>query len=95
MAANGTSANGGDRLEEAMAVLIQNQATLVGQLSESERHQLEFQRRHVEYERETAERFARIEAQTSEIIRILTDHNRQLERLTEAVRDRISFKGAT
>jgi hypothetical protein len=41
---------------------------------------------------ETAERFARIEAQMAEIIRVLNDHGRMLERLPEAVRDKIGFQ---
>jgi len=76
-----------------MAMLIQNQAAFVARLSESDRQRLEFERRHLEYERETAERFGRIEAQMAEIIRVLNEHGRILERLPEAVRERIGFKG--
>jgi len=78
--------NGHDRLEEALAMLIQIQAAFVGRLSENER-------RHLEYEREANERFARIEAQMAEIIRVLSEHGRLLERLPEAIRDKIGFKG--
>ena len=88
-----TSPNGGNRLEEAMALLIQNQAAFVGQFAESNR-------RLAEYERQTAERFARIEAQIAEVIRVLNDHTqvlaehtRIMERLPEAVREKIGFKG--
>jgi hypothetical protein len=84
--------NGHDRLEEALATLVQNQAAFVGSLRESDRAHLEFERRHLEFERQTAERFARIEAQTAEIIRVLNEYTRQLERLTEAVREKIGFK---
>jgi hypothetical protein len=94
------SPNGPTRLEEALATLIQNQAAFVARLSESEhqrleseRQRLEFERRHLEYQRETAERFARIEAQMAEIIRVLNEHGRILERLPEAVREKIGFKG--
>jgi phosphoserine phosphatase len=87
-----SSPNGHDRLEEAMAMLIQNQASFVGRLAENDR-------RHLEFERETAERFARIEAQMAEIIRvlhehgrILAEHGRLLEHLPEAVREKIGFK---
>jgi hypothetical protein len=76
-----------------MALLIQNQAAFVGQLAETDRA-------HIKFERETAERFARIEAQIAEIIRILAEHgrvlaehSRLLERLPDAVRDKIGFKG--
>jgi hypothetical protein len=74
-------ANGASRLEEALATLIQNQAAFVGRLAE------------------TDARFARIEAQIAEIIRVLNtqgqvlaEHGRLLERLPEAVRERMGFK---
>ena len=83
-----------------MALLIQNEAAFVGRLAETDRAHLEFERRHLEFERshheferETKERFARMEAQMAEIIRVLNEHTRQLERLTEAVREKIGFKG--
>ena len=92
MAKKVTEQNGPTRLEEAMAMLIQNQAAFVGQLSENDR-------RHLKFESETAERFARIEAQMAEIIRVLNEHNRilsehsrMIERLTDAVREKIGFK---
>jgi predicted nucleic acid-binding Zn-ribbon protein len=85
LAAKGTSQNGHGRLEEAMAVLIQNQAAFVGHIADNDR-------RHLEFERESSERVARIEAKMAEIIRVLSEHGRQLERLTEAVRDKIGFK---
>ena len=68
-----------------MALLINNQAAFVKQISETNR-------RHLEFERETAERFARIETQMAEIIRVLNEHSRVLERLPEAIRDKIGFK---
>ena len=86
MARRGTPHNGHDRLEEAMALLIQNQAAFVSRLAETDRI-------HAQFERETAERFARIEAQMAEIIRVLSEHGRLLERLPEAIRDKIGFKG--
>jgi hypothetical protein len=93
LARKATPQNGHDRLEEAMAMLIQNQAAFVGRLSESESRHSEFERRHLEFERETAERFARIEAKMAEIIRVLSEHGRLLERLPDAVREKIGFKG--
>jgi hypothetical protein len=77
--------NGHDRLEEALALLVQNEAAFVGRLSESDRLRAQL-------ERDTAERFARIEAQMAEIIRVLNEHGRILERLPEAVREKIGFK---
>jgi hypothetical protein len=70
--------NGHERLEEAMAMLIQNQASFLGRLLESDRV--------------TGERFARIEADMTAILRVLSEHSRLLERLPEAVRDKIGFK---
>ena len=86
MARKSPSPNGSTRLEDALATLIQTQAAFVAQLSESERH-------HLKFERETAERFARIEAQMAEIIRVLNEHGRILERLPDAVREKIGFTG--
>jgi hypothetical protein len=99
VARKSTSSNGRDRLEEAMTLLIQNQAAFLSRVAETDQRRLEtdqrhleFERRHLEFERETAERFARIEVQMAEIIRVLNEHTRQLERLTEAVREKIGFK---
>ena len=93
MARKSTGQNGHDRLEEAMAMLLQNQAAFVGRLAETDRQ-------HLQFERETAERFARIEAQMAEIIRVLNEHgrllaehSRLLERLPEANRDKSGFQG--
>ena len=76
-----------------MALLIQNEAAFVGRLSENDRLHSELERRHLELKRESDERFARIEAKMAEIIRVLGEHGRMLERLPEAVRDKIGFKG--
>jgi hypothetical protein len=86
LARKATARNGRDRLDEAMATLIQNEATFVSRLADNDRL-------HIEFERETKEPFARIEAQMAEIIRVLNEHSRILERLTDAVREKIGFKG--
>jgi hypothetical protein len=86
LARKAATPNGRDRLEEAMAMLIQNEAAFVGRLAETDRL-------HLEYERETRERFARIESQMAEVIRVLNEHTRTIERLADAVRDKIGFKG--
>ena len=62
-----------------MALLIQNQAAFVSSRRETDRL-------HARFERETAARFARIEAQMAEIIRVLNGHSRLIENLPEAVR---------
>src|SRR5271157_2119029 len=84
--------DGHERLEEAMAILIQNQAAFVGSLRETDR-------RLAEYERVTSERFGRIEADIATILRVLSEqsrilevHTRMLERLPEALRDKIGFR---
>ena len=85
MAKKEVNQNGRERLEEAMALLIQNQSTFLSRVSETDR-------RHLEFEREANERFARIEAKMGEIVRILAEHGRLLERLPEAVREKIGFR---
>lgn len=92
MAAKASSTNGHNRLEQALATLLQTQASFVASLRETDRL-------HTKYERESAERFARIEAQMAEIIRILNehgrlleDHGRIIEALPEAVREKIGFR---
>jgi uncharacterized protein YukE len=81
LAGKGTTSNGRNRLDEALATLIQNQAAFVGQMAANDR-------RHAEFD----ERFARIESKMNEIIRVLSEHGRLLERLPEAVRDKIGFR---
>lgn len=86
MKRKGAAKNGSDRLDEAMAMLIQNQASFVS-------HAAETDRRISETERATSERFARIERDMSAILHVLSKHSRLLERLPDAVRDKIGFKG--
>jgi hypothetical protein len=69
-----------------MALLIQNQASFLSDLRQTERDRREI-------ERATSERFSRIEAQMAETIRVLNEHGRMLECLPEAVRDKNGFKG--
>lgn len=76
------------RLEEALATLIQNQAAFVAQLRERDREMIDFQRRFDQID----QRFANIEALLREHTRILNEHSQALERLPDAVRDRIGFK---
>ncbi|HVA50245.1 MAG TPA: hypothetical protein VNH11_28075 [Pirellulales bacterium] len=86
MAKKATTENGQDRLGEAMAILIQNQAAFRGRMAEIERITSERFAR-------IDERFARIENDMAAILRVLAEHSRLLERLPEAVRDKIGFKG--
>src|SRR5713101_413592 len=61
----------GDRLEEAMATLLQTQASFLAQMAEIDR-------RIAETERINSERFARIETILLDHGRILADHSRVL-----------------
>ena len=85
MASKVSSPTGRDRLDEAMATLIENQASFVASLRETDRL-------HAKYDRETTERFARIEAQMAQIIRVLAEHGRILEHMPEAVREKIGSR---
>jgi hemerythrin superfamily protein len=86
LAAKRSTQNGHSKLEDAIATLIQNQATFVAQLGEN-------QRLHLQYERKMDER-------VEQIVRILTEHNRRIEQLekkiellTDAIHDKIGSKG--
>ena len=85
MAKSSPSSNGHSRLEEAMTLLIQNQAAFVSQIAESNKL-------HAKLERETAEQFAQVRQDMAAILRVLAEHGRMLERLPEAVREKIGFK---
>jgi hypothetical protein len=85
MAKQSAPSNGHSRLEAALATLIQNQAAFVSSRAETNRV-------HAQFEREKAARFARIEAQMAEIIRVLAEHSRVLDRLPEAVREKVGFE---
>src|SRR5207249_1703414 len=83
---------GNGRLEEALATLLQNQATLVqtqaafvARMAEIDARRAEIDARVAEMERINAERFARIEA-------LLLEHNRILQALPDAIREKIGFK---
>ncbi len=75
-----------------MALLIQNEAAFVGRLAESDNRMAESDKQMSEFERVTSERFARIERDMSAILQVLAEHSRMLERLPEAVHDKIGFK---
>ncbi|HMC65379.1 MAG TPA: hypothetical protein VKI65_10615 [Gemmataceae bacterium] len=94
------------RLEEAMAnmarsqqTLLQNQALFVGQIAETNRRIDEQNHRIDERFARIDERFARIDERFARIEAILLQHSqilneltRMLDRLPEAVRDKIGFK---
>ena len=76
---------GNGRLEEALATLIQNQAAFVARMSGADV-------RMAEMERINAERFARIEERFARIEALLLEHNRILQALPDAIREKIGFK---
>jgi hypothetical protein len=75
--ARATSAGNG-RLEEALATLIQTQAAFVARVAEIDA-------RVAEMDRTNTERFARIET-------LLLEHNRVIQALSDAIREKIGFK---
>jgi len=82
-----TKNHGNGRLEEALvaltqaqASLVQNQATLLTRMSETDK--------------ENTARFARIEAILLQHSQILAEHTRILQALPEAVRQKIGFRPA-
>jgi len=85
MARKDPTQNGHDRLDEAMAMLIQNQAAFVGRQAKTDRLL-------AEYERRTSESIAGIKADMAAILRVLGEHSRMLERLPETIREKIGFK---
>src|SRR2546422_856752 len=88
------------RLEEGLAILIQNQTAVVARMADNDQRVAETDRQKVEIDRQMAEtnrinseRFARIEAILMEHTRILADHTGILEALRDAIREKIGFKG--
>jgi hypothetical protein len=76
---------GNGRLEEALAALLQNQATLVQTQAAFMARMAEIDARVAEMDRVNTERFARIEA-------LLLAHSRILEALPETIREKLGFK---
>ena len=83
--------NSNNHLEEAMALLIRNQAAFVEQIARNDQERLklqrssdESQRRTEDFERETKERFTRVEERLSRIETILLQ-------LPKAIKKEIGF----
>ena len=72
-------------LQEAIALLIHNQAEYVGQLAE-------MNKRHNKLELEARRQFARIEREMDEIKAVLREMHQTILQLPEAVRKKIGFK---
>lgn len=77
--------NKNGRLEEALVILINSQATLAG-------NQAAFLSQLAQLAARTDERFSRIESELAEIKAILLRHEHMLQALPEAVREKIGFK---
>lgn len=83
-----TKSSRNNHLEEALALLIQNQASFI-------QNQAAFLSQMAELNRVTSERFARIEAELASIRTILLRHEQILQGLPETIREKIGFKPAT
>ena len=79
------NSNSNSHLEEAMALLISNQAAFVEQIARNDQERLKLQRSSDESQRETKERFARVEERLSRIETILLQ-------LPKAIKKEIGFK---
>jgi len=96
-------AKSNSNLEQAMALLIQNQAAFVAQLGSMDERFARMDERSARIEARTDERFARmeermdkrfarVEERLDRIEQILEEHHQILVGLPEAVRDKIGFK---
>jgi hypothetical protein len=83
-----------NRLEEAMALLIHNQAAFNQTIAQLNQNQTAILGELRDLERQSGERFARIERILLEHTQILQEHSRILQNLPEAVRQKIGFKTA-
>lgn len=99
MARKGTSNNGSTQLDDAMAALAQSTATLNQSMAALTQNQIGFLARMAETEKELAtlrrqsdERFARIDKNIDAILHVLAEQGRLLERLPNALREKIGFK---
>jgi hypothetical protein len=79
------NSNSNNHLEEAMALLIRNQAAFVEQVARNDQERLKLQSNHEQLERETKEQFARVEERLARIETILLQ-------LPKAIKKEIGFK---
>jgi hypothetical protein len=75
---NAETPNGRTRLEEAMALLIQNQATFVSDMAD-------IRRETAAYQRQADERYA-------QILHVLNDLDQRLEKLRQDLRGQFGFQ---
>jgi hypothetical protein len=81
-----------NHLEEAIALLIQNQASFNQTQASFIQNQASFVSQMAEMNRVNSERFARIEEELARIRTILLRHEQILQGLPEAIREKIGFK---
>jgi len=84
--------NAGGRLEEAMVLLVNNEASFLAHLAKSDERFALMDQRLEERFAAIDQRFARMEAELIEIKRILLRHEQMLPALPEAIRQKISFE---
>src|SRR5262245_18116943 len=79
-------------LNQSMAALHANQIAFTARMAEVDARHAESRREHAELEREIAARFAAIDKRFDRIEAILVEHNRTLQALPDAVREKIGFR---
>jgi hypothetical protein len=92
MAKSRQSRNG--RLEDALATVLQTQASMQQNLSALQQTLTAFLTQMAEMKADSDRRFARIEAILLDHTRILQEHSRILQALPDAVREKNGFKGS-
>lgn len=84
--------NRNGRIDEAIATLLQNQTALQQNIATLVQTQAAFVARNAEVDRNNSENFRQIENRFTHIETILVELMRMMERLPEAVREKIGFK---
>jgi len=79
-------------LDQAIALLVQNNAAFLLQLAETNKRQADTDRRLARLEIENRERFERIEEEIRQIKLILLRHEQMLAALPETIRQKIGFE---
>jgi len=91
------NSNSNNHLEEAMALLIRNQAAFVEQIARTDRDRTEQKQELEAFRRETRERLSRIELALVELPKqlkkeLLQEIQKQLLQLPKAIKKEIGFK---
>jgi len=83
------NSNSNNHLEEAMALLISNQAAFVEQIARTDRDRTAQKQEFEEFRRETRERLSRIEAA---LVQLPKEIKKDLLQLPKAIKKEIGFK---